>query len=110
MVECDFQWSDESTVRCQRCGRELHSAAGAELGRIHARCRTRCQHLGEMSGALKVACSCGDRRQPVHECGLHGRCLPNFRPRGDDLVTWLDRKPESDIYQACTLCRDFSAG
>ena len=109
MIECDFHRMDDATVRCQRCERELASADGIELGRIHARCRTRCQYLGELIGALKVDCECGARRQAVHECCEMGRCLPNLRLHGEHLQAWLDRKPESDIYQACTLCPRFTA-
>ncbi len=73
---------------------------------------TVCIHRGEaLETTVKVACkSCGGKQQMndcrPHECAVHKRCLPNYRPRGEALNEWNARQPESSLYHLCAGCPD----
>jgi len=111
IIECDFERTGESTVKCRRCDRELPGTEGLDPSTIHAMCRVRCRHLGESTGNVKTGCtSCNGRFLFVrsHACELHGRCLPTFRPRGEALEEWRKREPEQSLYPLCSGCEDFA--
>lgn len=75
-----------------------------------------CKHLGERkSQTLKVLCTTckgvNNIDQPVNECAVYGRCLPEFRPTGEAADRWygneakgIERRFEADAYHVCHGC------
>lgn len=81
-------------------------------GRVVVRACFGCRHLGDTISQIKVACQCPGRTEAivaVARCAVYDRCLPHWRPSGDDLAKWRERKPESDIYHLCHGCESFTA-
>lgn len=73
----------------------------------------RCQFLGEKVGSVKVTCNgCSGKQKQVqqaaYQCDIWDRCLPCYKPTGEVLATWQERKPESDIYHLCNCCEERS--
>lgn len=59
--------------------------------------------------ALKDCGRATKQRLPVHQCALHGRCLPNFRPTDEQREKWGPGQPiESDVqlFKWCATCPD----
>lgn len=66
-----------------------------------------CKHKGVEKGSVKVECCSGiEKLLPAHECAVHVRCLPGFVRHERAIEKWNERKPESDIYKLCCICRE----
>lgn len=103
-MDCEF-----NKGRCWRCGRINATPIADHL--IKFACLAPvlpCPHLGEFVGHVLVQCqTCSGNvrlKQPAHKCDSYNRCLPTFWPIGNGLKAWVERKPESDIYQLCATC------
>ena len=107
MNDCVWQRERAHWV-CLTCG----AVAGAPRnprcdgpGRVVVQ-QSKCVHLGEATGEIKVACGCdgGDRPTPTHVCERYGRCLPLYAPSGERLAAWKLRQPEASLYALCAGC------
>lgn len=67
-----------------------------------------------LNSIVKVQCaSCGGALKvgyQAFECAIHGRCLPRYKPHGEWVEKWHERKPESDLYHLCGagFCSQFA--
>lgn len=81
---------------CEVCGRKTY-------GKYRRVCNTLwnvpCVHLGDETDVILIRCqTCRGRvRQkfPVHECEVHGRCLPTYRGEKQEI-------------RQCSGCEDYA--
>jgi hypothetical protein len=74
----------------------------------------KCVHLGERRTRKVLCVTCQGANnidQPVHECAVHKRCLPQFRPKGEAADRWygnaelgIEPREESKMYHVCQGC------
>lgn len=112
MPYCRFETGSKGDV-CDYCGYKLKADYPNPPTRV---CDgPACRHLGtkrtdNQGVPLTVKCGCSGKEKeihlPEHECKIHNRCLPTFRPTAEQLEKWNARKPESEIYQLCYNCPD----
>jgi hypothetical protein len=69
---------------------------------------SKCIHLGLGKGKVKLFCNvaiAGPKYSDVSECGIHTRCIPNFKPTVERLEAW-NKRSESELYTICDICGD----
>lgn len=93
MLVCDFV-----DRVCVRCGR-----TSPVEGRVVARCRAKCRHMGERVGVVTLPCCAEGRRVAAYDCKIRGRALPNFTPTD----AWKS-EPEASIFQPCRTCEHYA--
>lgn len=112
MKQCEFRGYRAGTP-CAHCGfRLVRDAPQGVRRKCPAFPDPTCVHLAAPVGTVKVQCdTCQGKKSidfPAHACEVHRRCLPSYRPTGEALEKWRERKPESDIYRLCAGCDSFT--